>query len=243
MTRFLECVALILRHEGGYVDHPEDPGGATNHGITLATLRAWRNDPDLTAEQVRALTREEAVEIYRSLYWNRIRAQNLPAGLDLALFDYAVNSGPPQAVRSLQGLLGVRRDGSVGPQTLAAIRAADPRALIRDLCAARLTLLRSLPGWGRFGVGWSRRVAETEAAALRAVGRPVMDLRTAATSTGSGQAGGVTALVGAVSTGVATATPFVEALKEQQTSVALALIGLIGLVYLTLLLRRRRQPE
>ncbi|MBP8298678.1 MAG: glycoside hydrolase family 108 protein [Burkholderiales bacterium] len=166
-ARFAACLAQVLRHEGGYVDHPADPGGATNLGITLATLAAWRGKP-VTKQDVRDLTVAEAGEIYRTRYWLPIRGDALPPGVDLAVFDAAVNSGPMRAAKWLQSVLGVAQDGEIGLQTLAALaRAPGPVTVITDLCDARMRYLRGLPTWSTFGRGWTRRVAEVEGEALR----------------------------------------------------------------------------
>jgi lysozyme family protein len=169
--RFETCLAQVLRHEGGYVDHPADPGGATNMGITHRTLARWRQvSPwwDLPKAAVKALTRGEAGAIYRALYWNACRARDLPDGIDLAVFDYAVNSGPDRAVRTLQAALGVVVDGQVGPLTLAAAGRADARQVINALCDRRLGFLKALSTFPIFGRGWTSRVASVRAAALAA---------------------------------------------------------------------------
>jgi len=121
--RFEICVAFTLRQEGGYTDDPADPGGATNMGITLATYREWSDDPHLGAAQVRDMTLKTARAIYRALYWNRLRADALPPGVDLSVFDMGVNAGIWRSVRLLQqalGFTGEEMDGSIGPETLAA---------------------------------------------------------------------------------------------------------------------------
>src|SRR3954447_9587673 len=97
---FANCLAFVLEEEGGYSDMPGDPGGATNMGITRATLADWRGAP-VSKDDVLSLERDEAAAIYRRRYWDAIRGDELPAGLDLALFDDAVNSGPRMAVRDL----------------------------------------------------------------------------------------------------------------------------------------------
>lgn len=165
---FAEALKHVLRHEGGYADHPSDPGGATMMGITHLTLADWRGRL-VTKEEVRALSLKEASEIYRARYWAAIAGDDLPAGLDLALFDYAVNSGPRRAARTVQSLLGVTVDGAIGPRTLAAIAEQDLNALIRDLCTARRNFLNHLPTAPVFGRGWMRRVAAIEQASLRIV--------------------------------------------------------------------------
>lgn len=170
-SRFDICLDAVLRHEGGYADHPDDPGGATNMGITHQTLARWRNISPWTAlpkSAVRALTRAEAALIYRANYWDRCQAGQLPAGLDLAVFDFAVNSGPDRAVRTLQAVLDVTVDGQIGPMTLAACAARDISGLINALCERRLQFLKRLPTFASFGTGWTRRVAAVRKAAIAA---------------------------------------------------------------------------
>lgn len=164
-ARFARCVAEVLRHEGGYVDHPRDPGGATNRGITHLTLADWRGHP-VTKADVQALTEKEAREIYRVRFWNAIQGDRLPAGVDLAVFDFAVNSGPGRAARMLQQQLGVVADGAIGPVTLAAIRKVNASRLASGLCRARLAWMRGLPTWDAFGEGWTARVVDVERVAL-----------------------------------------------------------------------------
>lgn len=168
---FDRALALVLELEGGYVDHPEDPGGATNLGITRATLAKARGRP-VTKAEVKVLARGEAGRIYRRLYWNPVRADDLPPGLDLAVFDFAVNSGPGRAIRSLQAVLGVVPDGQFGPATLAAASAASRADAIRALTRERLCFLRALATWPAFGRGWTSRTTRVEEAALAAVAAP-----------------------------------------------------------------------
>lgn len=164
---FEHVLPHLFRHEGGYADHPSDPGGATNHGITRATLAAWRGRAVSKAE-VRALTRAEAAAIYRARYWDAVKADLLPAGIDYAVFDAAVNSGPARAAKWLQAAVRVPQDGIVGPVTLAAARtaAADAARTIGDICAIRLAFLRALSTWPVFGRGWERRVGDVKTEAL-----------------------------------------------------------------------------
>ncbi len=169
--RFDGCLTEIFRHEGGYVDHPADPGGATNMGITRKTLARWRNiSPwwDLPKAEVQTLERDEAAHIYRAGYWDVCRAGELPPGVDLAVFDFAVNSGPNRAVRCLQQVLGVAADGLVGPITLAAANRSSAAGTVNTLCDRRLGFLRALSTFPVFGRGWIRRVETIRAAALAA---------------------------------------------------------------------------
>ncbi|QQR37941.1 glycoside hydrolase family 108 protein [Devosia rhizoryzae] len=173
--RFETCLTEVLKHEGGYSDHPTDPGGATNMGITRKTLARWRQVSPWTAlpkEEVRKLGRAEAGRIYRALYWEASGADRLPIGIDLAVFDYAVNSGPDRAIRALQAVLSVAADGVVGPVTLAAVRQADGKRTVNALCDGRLSFLRNLATFPTFGRGWTKRVAAVRAVALKAV-RPI----------------------------------------------------------------------
>lgn len=165
--RFLVCVPIILKHEGGYVDHPRDPGGCTNFGITRRTLEGWRREPT-NCHDVRNLTVGEARAIYRAHYWNAIRGDDLHAGIDLVMFDAAVNSGRRRSVEWVQEAVGVTVDGAIGPQTLGALRRVNDRAdLIRRACAARMSFLRSLNTWDTFGRGWTRRVESIQLEAIR----------------------------------------------------------------------------
>jgi len=179
MTRAEICIPRILEHEGGFVNHPSDPGGATNKGITIATFRRFVK-PTGTVADLKALTTAQAVVVYKRQYWDAVMADMLPFGLDFAMADYAVNSGPRQAARDLQRVLGVTDDGQIGPQTIAAARAMDTKAAIRQLCARRLALMRGLRGgklWATFGKGWQRRVDRVLLDALR-------DTKTSATNIG-----------------------------------------------------------
>jgi lysozyme family protein len=157
---FERAFALTLTYEGGYVDDPDDLGGATNLGVTQTTLSLWRGRTVSKAE-VRALTRDDVKPIYRKNYWSAVRADELPAGVDLAVYDFAVNSGPSRAIQALQRVLNVADDGRLGPITLAAALAASPTAVADGVCTERLNFLRKIRaggGWAKYGKGWQRRV-------------------------------------------------------------------------------------
>lgn len=171
-SNFAQAIALVLASEGGFVNDPLDPGGATNLGITLATLRVYRGRATSVAD-VKALGKDEAGLIYRRNYWDAVKADQLPPGVDYAVFDFAVNSGPATAAKHMQACLSIIEDGVVGPLTLKAayqVRSAD---LIASLCAKRLVFLKGLPTWSRFGAGWSARVARVQADALRMAANPI----------------------------------------------------------------------
>lgn len=227
--RFAECVAVVLAHEGGFVDHPQDPGGATNMGITLRTLREWRSDDTLGPEALRDLSETEAREIYFARYWNPIRADELPPGVDLAVFDWAVHGGVRRAARDLQAALNVRVDGAIGRQTLEAARRADPAAVVRGVCARRLTHLQTRPHWATFGRGWERRVRAVEKAALARTRKPALTVREAQQTSTVRTATGMAAVVAPVAAGLQSV---VSAFASMDRWLGLGLIaaGLVALV-------------
>ena len=156
---FEECTSWLLVHEGGYSDHPRDPGGATNRGITQAVYDAWRRSRGEPAQSVRLINEADVLAIYKRQYWDAVRGDDLPAGLDYAVYDFAVNSGPAKAARALQKLVGVTEDGIIGALTLEAVRkVSDIEALITKICEARLAWMKTLKSWSTFGRGWTRRV-------------------------------------------------------------------------------------
>jgi len=165
LNRFQTCLPLILAHEGGYVDDVHDNGGATNLGITQATLAAYRDHP-VTKADVRALTVPMVAPIYEANYWRASGADKMPDGLDYALFDFAVNSGPGRAKTYLQLAAGVTADGAIGPATLAAVFKIGAVEMIKRLTARRLKYLQTLADYSHFGPGWWRRVNEVQAKAL-----------------------------------------------------------------------------
>lgn len=150
MSNFEEAFRVLIGHEGGYVNHPRDPGGETKYGITK------RSYPHLS---IRGLTLADAQGIYRNDFWNKIHGDDLPYGVAFELFDGAVNSGAGQAVRWMQRAAGVADDGLIGPVTLAAWNAADPVALAARYNGHRLQFYTDLRTWPTFGKGWARRVA------------------------------------------------------------------------------------
>lgn len=168
-SNFERALSLVLAHEGGYVDHPADPGGATNMGITIGTLRSWRGH-DVTKSDVRNLTRKEAADIYRARYWSVIKGDALPSGVDYCVFDFAVNSGNSRAAMFLQKCAGSDPDGVIGPATITAVAKANPETLINDICDRRLGWLKGLRTWGAFGRGWSSRIAGVRKSALEMAG-------------------------------------------------------------------------
>lgn len=171
---FEQCLAVVLDKEGGFSDHPQDRGGPTNLGITWKTFADWQgiDHAGLSPEgreklvaDLKALTRREAAEIYRANYWLPMRCGDLPGPVALMLFDFGVNAGSRTAVKALQRVAGVTDDGSVGPKTLAAIRAVDPARLLDQMAEARLAHYRGLAEFPTFGNGWVARTQQVVALA------------------------------------------------------------------------------
>jgi len=155
---FKQALAAVLKHEGGYVNHPKDPGGATNKGIIQTTYDSARKRWGYSTRSVKFITDDEVALIYRTMYWDAVAGDDLPSGVDYAMFDFAVNSGPYRAIRSVQLVLNILTDGKMGPVTLNAIKAQPPARLITSLCDYRMAFLRGLSHWPTFGKGWSSRV-------------------------------------------------------------------------------------
>ena len=164
------CLTLLLAHEGGFVNHPQDPGGMTNLGVTKRVWEEWTGH-EVDEKQMRALTPELVAPLYKRKYWDACRSDDLVSGVDYCVFDVAVNSGAGRAIKFLQSCVGVDADGGFGPRTLAAVKVAeqDPERLIELYCAKRLEFLQTLKTFETFGKGWSRRVAEVKAKALAMV--------------------------------------------------------------------------
>lgn len=170
---FEKSLTEVLQHEGSYVNDPQDPGGRTNLGVTQAVYEAWVGHK-VTEQIMRKLTPALVRPLYKKKYWDVVRADELPIGIDLHVFDFAVNAGPKRAVRLLQRAIGLpveQQDGVAGPRTVAATveygKAHGLRNLIQKYDDAREAYYRQLPHFPRFGRGWLRRVAEVTAEALR----------------------------------------------------------------------------
>jgi len=163
------CLKKMLAHEGGYVNHPSDPGGMTNLGVTKRVWEEWVGH-EVDEKQMRALTPETVAPLYKRKYWDAIRADELVVGVDYCVFDVAVNSGSGRAIKFLQSCVGATPDGGFGSITMALVKKQDPARLVELYCAKRLEFLQSLKTFETFGKGWSRRVAEVKDEALKMLG-------------------------------------------------------------------------
>lgn len=167
-ANFENALTKVLHHEGGFVNHPKDPGGMTNLGCTKAVWEEWCGHP-VDERTMRNLKPSDVAPLYKRKYWDKVKGDELPTGIDYIVFDAAINSGPGRASKWLQACVGVEVDGDIGPKTLKAVLAFDTKQLIEDYSKRRLSFMIDLPTWGTFGKGWSRRVNEVEQAALKMI--------------------------------------------------------------------------
>jgi lysozyme family protein len=163
-SNFIDCLARVLASEGGFSNHKSDPGGMTNLGCTKATWEEYVGHPVSEAD-MRALKPDDVAPLYKRKYWDRASCDLLPSGLDYAVFDAAINSGPGRAVKWLQEVAGTPVDGSIGPKTLSAVNAFSPLEIIAQYNDRRLQFLESLPTWPTFGKGWGNRVSHVQSVA------------------------------------------------------------------------------
>jgi lysozyme family protein len=162
---FDDALAAVLEHEGGFVNHPKDPGGITNLGVTKRVWETWVGKAVSEAD-MRALTPATVAPMYRKQYWDAVKGDELPSGLDYLMFDFAINAGVSRAIRTMQKAIGTTPDGAIGPKTMQALRDADPDALIAKFSDEKEAFYRSLPTFATFGKGWLRRVAEVKSHAV-----------------------------------------------------------------------------
>jgi lysozyme family protein len=166
-SSFPAAMASMLKWEGGYSNHPKDPGGATMQGVIQRVYDAYRHSKGLSARDVKLLQASERDEIYRIQYWDAVKGDQLPPGVDLAVFDYAVNSGPGRAIRALQRVLKVQVDGIIGLVTLSAAAKINPALLVDLVCDDRAEFVRGLSTYPTFGKGWENRIRDTRATARK----------------------------------------------------------------------------
>jgi lysozyme family protein len=163
---YQKCLETILHHEGGYVNHPKDPGGETNLGVTKRVYEEWGGTKDM-----KDLTVEDVAPIYEKNYWGKVKGDDLPSGLDLCVFDFAVNAGPGRAAKYLQTMIGTVADGGIGPNPLRIlgdyVEKHGLENTIKNYQEARQGYYESLSTFETFGRGWTRRVTETTELALK----------------------------------------------------------------------------
>jgi lysozyme family protein len=166
MTKnFRDCLELVLKHEGGYVNHPSDPGGMTNLGVTKKVWEDWVGHP-VTEKDMRELTPALVGPMYEMKYWRTSYCEKLPRGLDLLVFSMAVNAGSGRSVKLLQDAIGVVADGVIGPKTMAKINEANVESLIDKFSEARTAFYKGLKTFPVFGKGWLNRTESERLEAL-----------------------------------------------------------------------------
>lgn len=224
---FSTALAKVLVHEGGYVNDSRDPGGATNKGVTQGVYDQWRASRGLPKRPVSQLSDDEIALIYRGRFWDTVRGDDLPPGVDYVVFDGSVNSGPAQSAKWLQRAVGVTADGKVGPETLDAARAATASAVIDTILEQRLAFLKKIKHrdtgallWTTFGKGWQRRVDDVrrDAHAMVAAKGPQKPAQPAPAASGTDE----------------TPITLPNAASDRRTgigaAIAFAVVGAIGLV-------------
>ena len=153
---FDASLELMLEHEGGYVNHPKDPGGETNHGVTKRTWAKWLGR-EIKKGEMKKLKTTDVGDLYKNMYWDKLKADDLPSGVDFFCFDWGVNAGPGRSAKALQRAVGVTQDGAIGPMTLAAVAEHDAKDLIEKLQAYRQEFYERLSTFDTFGKGWTSR--------------------------------------------------------------------------------------
>ena len=160
-----DALKHILRYEGGYVNHPADPGGMTNLGVTKRVWEEWTGKPATEAD-MRGLTPAMVAPLYTRRYWDLIRGDDLPSGVDLCVVDCAVNAGVGRAAKLLQFAVGATPDGQIGPATLAAVAKMDAKKLIEHYCDLREEFYKGLDTFPTFGKGWMARLDSVESESI-----------------------------------------------------------------------------
>ena len=165
---FEKCLEMLLHHEGGYVNHPNDPGGETNLGVTRRVYEEWCMKNDIVQKDMKDLEVSDVDQIYKERYWDVICGDTLPSGLDWVIFDFAVNAGPSRAVKTLQQFIATTVDGRMGPNTIAQtmLYPAGLKGVIETYTAQRSAFYKKLKTYSTFGKGWDRRCYETRKQAI-----------------------------------------------------------------------------
>ena len=159
---------LMLASEGGYGNHPSDPGGRTNLGVTQRVWEEWVGR-ESNEKEMRSLTKEMVEPLYKRKFWDACRCDDLPLGIDYLVFDMAVNAGVGRSAKLLQHCVGVAADGAIGSITIAAVKSKDTEELIEKFSEARELFYRGLTTFDVFGRGWLNRVSHSNANALQMV--------------------------------------------------------------------------
>ena len=165
---FHDSLIMLLKHEGGFVNHPRDPGGMTNLGVTKKVYEEWMGR-EVSEQEMRDLQPKDVRDLYKKNYWDRCKCDDLPSGLDFAVFDWAVNSGTGRSSKGVQKACAAEPDGAIGPKTLALVKGQNTQYMIEKFGEIRQNFYESLSTFDTFGKGWTRRNKETTEEALKMV--------------------------------------------------------------------------
>ena len=165
VSNFAKSISVVLEHEGGYVNHPDDPGGRTNMGITQKVYEEYLNRP-VTEEEMKNIKIEDVQTIYKTNYWDKVKGDNLPSGVDFCVFDWAVNSGVSRASKALQKIVGVKEDGVIGPVTIKKTFEHNSGSIITSFAEKREDFYKKLKTFDTFGKGWLVRNNKTRSLSL-----------------------------------------------------------------------------
>jgi lysozyme family protein len=166
ISNWEKSFAEMIKSEGGFVNNPKDPGGATNWGVTKAVWEAWVKHP-VTVDDMKQLTQDQVKPLYKKNYWDAVHGDDLPIGLDFLVFSFGVNAGTGRSIKILQTSLGTVADGQIGPNTLKKIQEADAKDLIERFSASKIAFYKSLSTFSTFGKGWLNRVDREKQEALK----------------------------------------------------------------------------
>ena len=171
-NNFLESVKYVLQSEGGFVNNPKDPGGATNMGVTKASWISFVKKP-VHDNDIKNLTSIDVIPFYKKRYWDICLCDNLPSGIDYCIFDYAINSGPIRSVETLRRLIGLEHVGAFDKKNIESYfkQNEDNKVLIKKICSQRLSFLQSLKNYETFGKGWLNRVLMVQEKSLGMVSK------------------------------------------------------------------------
>lgn len=177
LTNWEKSFDAVIAHEGGFTNDPRDPGnklpdgraGSTMWGCTQANWEAYIGKK-VTQDDMRKLTKDDVKPLYKKNYWDAVKGDELPNGVDYAAFDFAINAGPAASRKMIQRALGVTPDGIIGPKTMEAIKNADGKDFLQKFSDAKTAFYKSLPTFATFGKGWLRRVAEVQSKAETMLG-------------------------------------------------------------------------
>ena len=165
-SNFNECLEKVLGHEGGYINHPDDPGGETNLGVTKDVYETWCMVEDVVQKDMKDLSVDDVAPIYKLNYWLKAKCNELPTGVDYVVFDMSVNDGVSRAAKFLQGVVGAEKDGIIGSKTLAMVNDMGKFDMIEALCLEREDFYRNLNTFNTFGKGWLNRNSGVKSASL-----------------------------------------------------------------------------